>query len=143
MVRGFVAGRIFLIKVPFNMKTEVAPVSATACVGGIAGFVGCVQGAHTLICSVVLEVTTVSLSILTSIFWVGYKVGLETNVLNILILPTLPHIITYWATEFYAWPLCTHCTLLQYIDSHCSYQTPPGDLHVAKGQGMFWMYAHL
>jgi hypothetical protein len=74
-----VASQIFLIGVPFNTNTKVALVSATACVDGIAGFIGCVQGAHTLICSVVLEVTTVSLSMLTSRFWVGYKVGSETN----------------------------------------------------------------
>ncbi len=73
------AGPIFLIRVPFNTKIKVAPVSATTCVGGIARFVGCVQGAHTLICFVVLEVTTVLLSMLTSRIWVGYKVGLETN----------------------------------------------------------------
>jgi hypothetical protein len=79
MVRGFVAGQIFLIGVPLNTKIEVALVSATACVGGIAGFVGCMQGAHTLIRFVVLEVTTVSSSMLTSRFWVGYKVGSETN----------------------------------------------------------------
>ncbi len=79
MVRWFVAGRIFLIKVPFNTKTDVALVSATVCISGIAGFIGCMQGAHTLICFVVLEVTTVFSSMLTSRFWVGYKVGSETN----------------------------------------------------------------
>jgi hypothetical protein len=79
ILRGFVVGQIFLIGVPFNTNTKVAPVSATTCVGGIASFVGCVQGAHTLICFVMLEVTTISLSMLTSRFWVGYKVGFETN----------------------------------------------------------------
>ncbi len=59
MVRGFVVGQIFLIGIPFNTNTKVALVSATAYVGGIAGFVGCMQGAHTSISFVVLEVTTV------------------------------------------------------------------------------------
>jgi hypothetical protein len=79
MVRGFVAGQIFLIGFPFNTMTKVAPVSATACVSGIAGFVGCMQEAHTSICFVLMEVTTVLPSMLTSRFWVGYKVGSETN----------------------------------------------------------------
>jgi hypothetical protein len=79
MVGEFVAGLIFLIGVPFNTKTEVAPVSTTPCVGGIAGFVGCMQGAHTSICFAVLEVTIALLSMLTSRFWVGYNVGSETN----------------------------------------------------------------
>jgi hypothetical protein len=59
---------MFLISVPFNTNTKVAWVSATACVGGMAGFVGCVQGAHTAIHSVVLEVNTVFSSTLTSRF---------------------------------------------------------------------------
>ena len=46
MMRGVPAGRIFLIFVPFNTNTDVAPVSATACVGGIAGFLGCVIMPH-------------------------------------------------------------------------------------------------
>ena len=79
MVRGFVVGQIFLIGVPFNTNTKVALVSATACVGGITGVVGCVQWAHTSKRFVLLEVTSVLSSTLTSRFWVGYKVGSETN----------------------------------------------------------------
>ncbi len=68
IVRGFVAGQIFFIGVPFITNTEVALVSATACVGGIAGFVGCMQEAQTLICCFLLAVTTVLSSMLTSRF---------------------------------------------------------------------------
>ncbi len=33
--------------------------------------------------------------------------------------------------------------MLQCIDLHCCFQIPLDDLHVAKGHGMFWTYAHL
>jgi hypothetical protein len=59
---------------------DVAPVSATACVMGIAGFLGCMLDAH--ICRRwfdKLSVTTVMSSLSTTTFWVGYKVGSETN----------------------------------------------------------------
>ena len=41
MLRGFVVGCIFYMGVFFMTITNVAPVSATACVMGIAGFLGC------------------------------------------------------------------------------------------------------
>ena len=59
---------------------DVAPVSATACVLGIAVFLGCMLDAH--ICRRwfdKLSVTTVMSSLSTTMFWVGYKVGSETN----------------------------------------------------------------
>jgi Na+/H+ antiporter NhaB len=60
--------------------TDVAPVSATACVMGIDGFLGCMLDAHICICWLdKLSVTTVVLSLSTTMFWVGYKVGSETN----------------------------------------------------------------
>ena len=46
--RGVTAGQIFFIFVPFNTNTDVAPVSATACVGGIDGFLGRVIMPHNL-----------------------------------------------------------------------------------------------
>jgi hypothetical protein len=60
--------------------TDVAPVSATACVMGIDGFLGCMLDAHICIRWLdKLSVTTVVLSLSTTMFWVGYKVGSETN----------------------------------------------------------------
>jgi len=59
---------------------DVAPVSATACVMGIDGFLGCMLDAH--ICCRWFDkfsITTVMSSLSTSMFWVGYKVGSETN----------------------------------------------------------------
>jgi len=61
-------------------NTGVALVSATTCVMGIDGFLGCTLEVH--ICRrwfVKLSVTTVMLSLSTTMFWVGYKVGSETN----------------------------------------------------------------
>ena len=47
IVRGFVAGRtFFILGVFFMIITDVAPVSATACVIGIDGFLGCTLDAH-------------------------------------------------------------------------------------------------
>ena len=80
MVRGFVAGRMFFIGVlPFNTKTKVAPVSATACVAGIAGFFGGVTMPHILCCFVVFDVMAVLSSSSTTAFWVVYKVGSAPN----------------------------------------------------------------
>jgi hypothetical protein len=60
--------------------TDVAPVSATVCVMGIASLLGCVIGAHILRHWVdTLEVTTVVSSLSLCILLVGYKVGDETN----------------------------------------------------------------
>ena len=76
-------------------------------------------------------------------FWWGTKFCLKQMVINILILPALPHTITYLATDSCALPWCTRCTLLQCIASNCSDQTLPGELRVAREQGMFLMYGHL
>ncbi len=46
ILRGFVVGHIFFIGVFFMTITDVAPVSATACVMGIDGFLGCTLNAH-------------------------------------------------------------------------------------------------
>ncbi len=47
IVRGVVAGRtFFILGVFFMIITDVAPVSATACVIGIDGFLGCTLDAH-------------------------------------------------------------------------------------------------
>jgi hypothetical protein len=80
ILRGFVAGRTFFMGVSFMTITDIVPVSATVCVMGIVGLLGCVLGVHILCCRVnTLEVTTVvSLSSLC-ILLVGYKVGDETN----------------------------------------------------------------
>jgi hypothetical protein len=60
--------------------TDIAPVSATACVMGILGLLGCVLGAHVLLHRVnTLEVTTVVSLLSLCILLVGYKVGDETN----------------------------------------------------------------
>ncbi len=59
---------------------DVAPVSATACVMGIDGFLGCMLDAH--ICCRRFDkfsVITVMSSLSMSMFWVGYKVGSEPN----------------------------------------------------------------
>ena len=60
--------------------TDVAPVSATACVIGIDGFLGCTLDAH-ICCRLLdkLSVTTVLSSSSTMLFWLGYKVGVEIN----------------------------------------------------------------
>jgi hypothetical protein len=72
ILRGFVAGRTFFIGVSFMTITDVAPVSATACVMGIVGLLGCVLGAHILHHHVdTLEVTTVVLSSSLCIFLMG------------------------------------------------------------------------
>ena len=70
---------MFFVGVPFNTKIEVAPVSATACVGGISGFFGCIIMPHISFCLFTFDVMTILSSSSTSIFWVGYKVGLEPN----------------------------------------------------------------
>ena len=59
---------------------DVAPVSATACVMGIDGFLGCMLDAH-ICCRRVdkLSVTTVMSSLSKSMLWVGYKVWSEPN----------------------------------------------------------------
>ncbi len=76
IVRGCVAGPTFLILgVFFMIIIDVAPVSATACVMGIDGFVECMLDVH--ICCRRFDkfsVTTVMSSLSTSMFWVGYKV---------------------------------------------------------------------
>ena len=80
ILRGFVVGHTFFIGVFFVTITDVAPVSAIACVMGIDGFLGCMLDAH--ICwhwFDKLSVTTVILSLSTTMVWVGYKVGSETN----------------------------------------------------------------
>ncbi len=46
ILRGFVVGRTFFIGVFFMTNTDVAPVSATACVMGIDGFLGCMIDTH-------------------------------------------------------------------------------------------------
>jgi hypothetical protein len=80
ILRGFVAGRTFFIGVSFMTITDVASVSATACVMGIVGLLGCVLGVHILRRRVdTLEVTTVVLSSSLCTLLVGYKVGVETN----------------------------------------------------------------
>ena len=81
IVRGFVARRtFFILGVFFMIITEVAPVSATACVMGIDGFLGCTLGAHICWCLLdKLSVITVVSSPSTIMFWVGYKLGSETN----------------------------------------------------------------
>ena len=43
---GFVIGRIIFIGVSFMTNMDVAPVSATACVMGIDGFLGCTLDAY-------------------------------------------------------------------------------------------------
>ncbi len=60
--------------------TDVAPVSATACVMGIDGFLGCTLDAH-IFCRWFdkLSVTNVISPLSTTLFWVGYKVGSKTN----------------------------------------------------------------
>ena len=46
ILRGFVVGHIFFMGVFFMTSTDVAPVSAPACVMGINGFLGCTPDAH-------------------------------------------------------------------------------------------------
>ena len=71
ITRGFTAGRMFFIVVPFNTKIEVAPVHATACVGGIAGFIGCIIMPH-ILCNLLMFDAMIIISLsLTTIFWVG------------------------------------------------------------------------
>jgi hypothetical protein len=79
-LRGFVVGRTFFIGVPFMTITDVAHVSATTCVMGIDGFLGCMLDAH-ICCHWFdkLSVTTEISSLSTTLFWVGCKVGSETN----------------------------------------------------------------
>jgi hypothetical protein len=79
MMRRCVAGQIFFMSVPFMTNTKVAPVSATACVGSIAGCLGCTTGAHISCHHNIFVVTTVlSLSLMAKL-WVEYKVGVELN----------------------------------------------------------------
>ena len=80
ILRGFVVGRTFFIGVFFMTNTDVAPVSATPSVMGINGFLGCTLEAHICRCWFdKLSATTVMSLLSTSMFWVGYKVGSETN----------------------------------------------------------------
>ena len=80
ILRGFVVGRTFFIGVLFMTNTDVAPVSATACVMVIDGFLRCTLDAHICRCWFdKLSVTTVMSSMSMTMFWVGYKVGSETN----------------------------------------------------------------
>jgi hypothetical protein len=80
ILRGFVVGRTFFIGVFFVTITDVAPVSATACVMGIDGFLGCTLDAHIWWrCFDKLSDTTVMSSLSTTMVWVGYKVGSEKN----------------------------------------------------------------
>jgi len=60
--------------------------------------------------------------------------------LNILILPALPHTVTYMATDFCALPWYTRRTLLRCIVPHYSYRNLLGDSHVSKGRGISSMY---
>ncbi len=77
---GVTADQIFFILVPFNTNTDVAPVSATACVGGIDGFLDCVTTPHNFCDPLMFEVITVLSSSSSSVlFLVGYKVGWEPN----------------------------------------------------------------
>ena len=79
IVRGCEADLMFFVGVPFNTKIKIAPVSAIACVGGISGFFGCIIMPHILFRLFTFDVMTVLSSSSTTIFWVGYKVGLEPN----------------------------------------------------------------
>ena len=87
ILSGFVAGRtFFILGVFFMIIIDVAPVSATACVMGIDGFLGCMLDAH-ICCRRVdkLSVTTVMSSLSKSMLWVGYKVWSEPNEVKHLI----------------------------------------------------------
>ena len=75
MTRGVTAGQIFFILVPFNTNTDVAPVSATACVGGIDGFLGCVFMPHNLCDPLMFDVITVLSSSSSIVFLEGYRIG--------------------------------------------------------------------
>ena len=76
--RGVTAGQIFFI-FPFNTNTDIAPVSATACVGGIDGFLGCVIMPHNSCDPLVFDVIIVLSSSSSILYLVGYKVGVEPN----------------------------------------------------------------
>ena len=106
----FFAGCTFFVGVFFTTITNVAPVSATVCVMGIVGFLGCELWAHMCCCCVNrLSVTTVILSLSMLMFCVGYKAWFETNELK-----HFTHTITYLATDSYASPWYTHHTPLQW-----------------------------
>jgi len=62
--------------------------------------------------------------------------------LNILLLPALPHTVTYWATDSCALLWYMRRTLLRCIVPRYSYRNLPGDSHVFEGRGMSSMYAH-
>ena len=70
---------MFFIFVPFNTNTNVAPVSATACVDGIDGFLGCVIMPHNLCDPLMFKVITVLSSFSFIVFLVGHKIGWEPN----------------------------------------------------------------
>jgi hypothetical protein len=76
---GVTADQIFFILVPFNTNTNVVPVSATACVGGIDGFLGCVIMPHNSCDPLMFKVITVLSSSSSIVFLVGYKLGWEPN----------------------------------------------------------------
>jgi len=63
----------FFIFVLFNTNTNVAPESATACVGGIAGFLGCVITPPNLCDLLMFDVMTVLSSSSSIYFWWGKK----------------------------------------------------------------------
>ena len=87
ILSGFVVGLTFFIGVSFMTNMDVAPVSATACVMAIDGFLGCILDAHICCCwfNTVsrrfdkFPLTIVMSSLSTPLFWVGYKGGFETN----------------------------------------------------------------
>jgi hypothetical protein len=81
ILSGCVAGcTFFILGVFFMITIDVAHVSATACVIGIDGFLGCMLDAH-ICCRRVdkFSMTTVMSSLSTFTFWVRYKVGSEPN----------------------------------------------------------------
>jgi hypothetical protein len=75
IVRGCVASQKFDMVVPFMTKTEVAPVSITACVHGILVIYGCILCAHTSCCLDLFIVTNVILLLSSTVVRLGYKVG--------------------------------------------------------------------
>jgi hypothetical protein len=56
-------------------------------------------------------------------------------VLNIYVLPALPHTINLQEINSCAVPLCTHHTLLRYNDWCCYNQNPLADCHATRLQG--------
>ena len=79
MLRGFLAGQIFFIGVPFITKTNIAPVSTTTCKGEIVGVHGCMLHVHTSPLVDTFDLTNVLSSLSPTAFLVGYKVLSETK----------------------------------------------------------------